>query len=123
MIGPVEMWIPAEPKLSRVVRLAASAVASMGGFDVALIDDVKLVVSEIVLALIEQGSGAEIHLSFVVDGLAFRVSGSTSTDDFDLAHSELNLCRSVLASLTVSHNISYEDGTAQIRAELCDLEA
>lgn len=123
MIGPVELRIPPDPKLSRVVRLAASALASMGGFDVALIDDVKLAVSEVVLALIERGSGNDVNLALTLDGLAFHVHGSTMTDTFVVAHPDLGLCRSVLSGITVSHEIVYADGAAQIRAELRDLEA
>ena len=123
MIGPIELRIPPDPKLSRVLRLAASALASMGGFDVELIDDVKLAVSEVVLALIECGSGNDVSVALSMDGVAFRVHGSTMTDTFVPTHPDLSLCRSVLAGLTVSHEIVYADGAAQIRAELRDLEA
>ena len=123
MIGPIELRFPADPKLSRVVRLAASALASMGGFDVGLIDDVKLAVSEVVLALIECGSGNDVNVVLSMDGVAFRVHGSTMTDTFVSTHPDLGLCRSVLSGITVSHEIVYADGAAQIRAELRDLEA
>ena len=123
MIGPIELRIPADPKLSRVVRLAASALASTGGFDVGLIDDVKLAVSEVVLALIESGSGNDVSVALSMEGVAFRIHGSTLTDTFVLTHPDLSLCRSVLSGITVSHEIVYANGAAQIRAELRDLEA
>lgn len=123
MIGPVQLHLPADPTLSRVVRLAASALASLGGFDVALIGDVKLAVSEVVLALIERGSGNDLNIVLRFDGLSFYVDGSTVTDSFALDHPDLALCRSVLSGITVSHEILYADGGAQIRAELRDLEA
>ena len=123
MIGPIELRIPADPKLSRVVRLAASALASTGGFDVGLIDDVKLAVSEVVLALIESGSGNDVSVALSMEGIAFRIHGSTLTDTFVLTHPDLSLCRSVLSGITVSHEIVYGNGAAQIRAELRDLEA
>ena len=122
MIGPIEIRIPADPTLSRPVRLAASALASMGGFDVELLDDVKLAISEIVLALIERGSGAGLTLSMTLDGVSFCVEGSTPVDTFDVSHADLDLCRSVLTGITVSHEIAYSNGRASIRAELRDLE-
>ena len=123
MTGPVRLQIPPDPALSRVVRLAAGALASIGGFDVALIDDVKLAVSEVVLALMERGSGSDVDLVLTLDGLSLLVHGSTVTDTFALEHPNLGLCRSVLSGVTVSHEIFYADGAAQIRAELRDLEA
>ena len=99
-LGPVDMRIPADSQLSRVVRLAASALASTGGFDVDLLDDAKLAVSETVLALCELGSGAPIDLRFeVVDGV-FRIDASTPTDRSDLEDPGLSLCRMVLAGVT-----------------------
>ena len=65
MIGPIELRLPPDSQLSRVARLAGSAMAALAGFDVGLIDDVKLAVSEVFLALIEHGSGDTVSLTIL----------------------------------------------------------
>ena len=83
----------------RVARLSASAVASIGGFDIDLIDDIKLAVSEALLALIELGSGGTISATFEIDGPTFNVTASSKTARTDLADADLDLCRTVLAGV------------------------
>ena len=55
--GPILLRFPAEPSLSRVLRLAAAGLASLGNFTVDHIEDIKIAVSEVLIALIEHGSG------------------------------------------------------------------
>ena len=123
MLGPIELRLPSDAQLSRVARLTASGLAAMSGFDVGLIDDVKLAVSEVLLVLIEHGSGNIVSLTLSVDGVAFTVRGSTTTESFDLHHPDIGLCRTVLGGIAVSHDIAYAGTTAEVWAVLRDLEA
>lgn len=123
MIGPVEIRLPADPQLSRVARLAASGLGAMAGFDVALIDDVKIAVSEVLLALVEQGALGPICLTLHVDGPAFTIRGTTDTPSFDLNAPDLALCRTVLSGIAASHDVIYADGTAEIWAVVRDLDS
>lgn len=123
LIGPIELRLPSDAQLSRVARLAASGFAAMVGFDVGLIDDVKLAVSEVLLVLVEHGSGNIISLTLSAEGVALTVRGSTNAASFDLNHPDIALCRTVLGGIAVSHDIAYAGKTAEIWAVLRDLEA
>jgi hypothetical protein len=114
--GPVDIRLPPDPTLSRVLRLAASGMASLAGFTVDEIEDIKVAVSEVLLALIEHGEGASIDMRFMIDGRCFDVHGRTVVDAFDDQHPDLVLCRTVLAGVCATHGIDLVDGSAQIWA-------
>ena len=115
-IGPVELRLPPDPTLSRVLRLAASGIAGMAGFTIDEIEDIKIAVSEVLLALIEHGAGKSIEIELMVEGQSFTVRGQTAVDTFDTEHPDLQLCRTVLASVCTRHGIELVDDQAQIWA-------
>jgi hypothetical protein len=129
-IGPVLVRLPADATLSRVLRLAASGIAAMAGFTVDETEDIKIAVSEVLLALIEHGAGEPIEVEFSVElasgsaadstprASAFLVQARTAIDDFDGDHPDLRLCRTVLAGVCAEHSIELVDGLAQIHAEI-----
>ncbi len=115
-IGPVDMRLPPDPTLSRVLRLAASGIAGMAGFTVDEIEDIKIAVSEVLLALIEHGGGKTIEIQFMVEDQSFSVRGQTAIETFDANHPDLILCRTVLAGVCTQHGIELVDDRAQIWA-------
>ena len=115
-IGPVDMRLPPDPTLSRVLRLAASGIAGMAGFTVDEIEDIKIAVSEVLLALIEHGGGKTIEIQFMVEDQSFGVRGQTAIEAFDANHPDLILCRTVLAGVCTQHGIELVDNRAQIWA-------
>ena len=115
-VGPVAIRLPPEPALSRVLRLAASGIAAMGGFTIDETEDIKIAVSEVLLALIEHGGGAPIEVQFSVEDGSFTVRGNTAVAEFDLDHPDLVLCRTVLAGVCHRHGIELVDGSVQIWA-------
>ena len=115
-IGPVELRLPPDPTLSRVLRLAASGIAGMAGFTVDEIEDIKIAVSEVLLALIEHGGGKTIEIRFMVEDQSFSVRGQTAIEAFDADHPDLILCRTVLAGVCTQHGIELVDDRAQIWA-------
>lgn len=117
-VGPVVLRLPPDPTLSRVLRLAASGIAGMAGFTVDEVEDIRIAVSEVLLALIEHGGGGQIEVQFAVEAQAFTVQGQTSTQSFDAEHPDLILCRTVLAGVCASHGIDLVDGHAQISASV-----
>jgi anti-sigma regulatory factor (Ser/Thr protein kinase) len=114
--GPVQMMVPAEPGLSRVVRLAASGLASLTGFTVDDIEDIKIAVSEVMVALVEHGSGSPIHLDFAARDNAFVVHGRTAVSAFDADDPDLELSRLVLDEVCSDHGTRYADGHAELWA-------
>lgn len=118
LAGPVEIRVPADPAMSRVLRLASSGVASLCGFSVDEIEEIKIAVSEVLIALIEHGAGHPVDVSFVVEPGSFTVLGATEVQEFDLDHPDLRLCRTVLAEVCTEHTIELIDEHARISAVL-----
>jgi hypothetical protein len=111
--GPLEVRMPADPDLVSAIRLTASAMAATGKCTIAEIDDVKLAISEVLLALIEHGSGRELSISMELADSTFAISGSTDTLTFDRSHPDLALCETVLAEVCRAHSIEL------VGSELC----
>jgi len=116
LIGPVKIQVPPDPSLSRVLRLAASGMASVAEFTVDEIEDIKVAVSEVLIALIEHGDGQSVEIEFAIEDQSFNVRGRTAVDDFDTGHSDLILCRTVLSEVCGSHGIEVVDNHAHIWA-------
>jgi hypothetical protein len=120
-VGPVIVRLPPDPALSRVLRLACSGIAAIGDFTVDEIDDIKIAVSEVLLALIEHGAGQLIEVEFAVEEDAFVVRAHTHIESFDTDHPDLALCRTVLAGVCSSHGIELIDDEAHIWAAVAHL--
>jgi anti-sigma regulatory factor (Ser/Thr protein kinase) len=114
--GPVEIRVPPDPSLSRVLRLAASGIASLTTFTVDEIEDIKVAVSEALLALVEHGGGKPVDIRLLCDDHRFIVEASTAVDEFDVDHVDLQMCRTVLQGVCTSHLIEATEGHARIRA-------
>jgi hypothetical protein len=115
-LGPVEIRVPADPSASRVLRLAASGVASLAGFTVDEIEDIKIAVSEVFIALVEHGAGEPIDLQFSGSEQSFDVRGRTAVKAFNTNHEDLALCRTVLAEVCADHRIDHVHNEVQIWA-------
>jgi hypothetical protein len=113
-IGPIRLEVPPLSSMSRLARLTGTGVASMAGFTIDEIDDINVIVSEVMVALVEHGAQSTITVSFEVVDECFTVRGSTDLVEFDLDHPDLVLCRTVLAAWSTNHGI---EGTAA-RAEI-----
>jgi anti-sigma regulatory factor (Ser/Thr protein kinase) len=98
-LGPIEIRVPPEPSLSRVLRLAASGVASLAGFTIDEIESIKIAVSEVLIALIEHGAGQPIDVQFSVTETSFDLTARTAVETFNIGHEDLVLCRTVLADV------------------------
>lgn len=117
-IGPVRVELPPLAAMSRVARLTATGVASMAGFNIDEIDDINVIVSEVMVALVEHGAHDTISVTFDVTNGCFTVRGATELEDFDLNHPDLALCRTVLAAVSSSHGIEHNGVRAEIWATL-----
>jgi hypothetical protein len=116
--GPVELRMPADPDLVSAIRLAASAMAATGKCTISEIDDVKLAVSEVLLALIEHGSGDRLAVSMQLADSTFAISGSTDTITFDRSHPDLALCETVLAEVCCAYAIDLVGSELRIVADV-----
>lgn len=114
--GPVLLRLPADPAMSRVLRLAASGLASLSGLTVDEIEDLKIAVSEVLVVLIEHGGGNPVDVTIEAVGKGFQIDASTEVDEFDPDDPDLGLCRTVLGGVCASHDIHVDAGRAHIRA-------
>jgi len=117
-IGPVRVELPPVSTMSRVARLTATGVASMAGFTIDEIDDINVIVSEVMVALVEHGAQDTIAVTFDVTSGRFTVRGATELADFDLDHPDLALCRTVLEAVSTDHGIERAGTRAEIWATL-----
>jgi len=83
---------------------------------IAEIDDVRLAVSEVLLALIEHGSGRDVSVSLTVVDSTFAIYGATETRTFNRDHPDLALCETVLAEVCTDHSIHLVGSELQITA-------
>lgn len=118
VVGPIRLELPPISTMSRVARLTATAIASMVGFSIDEIDDVNVVVSELMVALVEHGAHDTIVLIFDVTDGCFTVRAATEMADFNLNHPDLALCRTVLAAVSTSHGIEGDGERAEMWAKL-----
>jgi hypothetical protein len=117
--GPVRLCIPPDAALSRVLRMTVAAMASIGPFTLDEIDDVKIDMSEVLIALIEHGDQSDVEIALDLDGADFTIVGTTDGRQVDLSHPDLVLCRTVLDGVSAVHSISTSGGRLSIRAMLC----
>ena len=118
VVGPIDIRVPADPALSRVMRLAASGMASLAGFTIDDIEDVKIALSEVLIALIEHGEGHLINLCLDVEDGTFSIRGSTTATAFDIDDPDLALCRAVLDGVCRDHRIEVTDSGVTIHASV-----
>jgi len=113
----LELRIPPDPALIRVVRLATSGLASMLSFDLDGIEDLKIAVDEACSALIEVSDGSPIRLrlgQIVPWGL--WVEGTTSTSSQGRTDAErVALSERILDVIVDRHEFVVADGTARFR--------
>ncbi|MEO6156241.1 MAG: hypothetical protein ABIQ39_01275 [Ilumatobacteraceae bacterium] len=114
--GPVMLQVPSDARMGRVARLAASSLAAMARMTIDELEDVKIVVSEVLAALIEHGDGDDITIRFDVADHRLDVSGYTTAIEFAVDGAEIALSATVLAAIASEHSIGHREGQLLIRA-------
>ncbi len=114
--GPVVLQLPDDPAMVRVARLTASSLAAMTTMTVDDIDDVKIVVSEVLTALIQHGDGPDVTVKFEASVDRLAISGYTAASTFTADSVDLALSSTVLAALAENHAIQHSDGQLLIVA-------
>jgi serine/threonine-protein kinase RsbW len=114
--GTIELTIPSDPRLLRLVRLVASGLASTAGFNVDELDDLRIAVDEAVTALLEGGDGSAVPMRFEVDGEQVAMTGTTPASGSDpLDADRLEISTQILAAVCDEHDLRVEDGALYVR--------
>jgi len=112
----LQLSLPPDPRLLRVLRLVASGVASLGEFDLAAVEEVRVAVDELGSTLINASAGEPIEISFELTDGVLRVDGRTALSD----GSELEvdpLTDRILDVVATNHEWHTDDGVAHGRIE------
>lgn len=111
----LELVIPADPRMLRVLRLVASGVASLAAFDLESVEEVRVAVDELGSTLISASNGAPVSLTFSMTDTGLAVEGSTDLADhsFDLDP----LTHRMLDVVASEHTWSSTDGVGHGRVE------
>lgn len=112
----LEIVVPPDPRVLRVLRLVASGVASLGELDLDAVEEVRVAVDELGSTLIAASDGSPVSLTFDLSPDLLRVDGSTK-----LARSgELDvdpLTDRILDAVASSHEWRSAGGTGGCRIE------
>lgn len=73
----LEIVVPPDPRVLRVLRLVASGVASLGELDLDAVEEVRVAVDELGSTLIAASDGSPVSLTFELSPDLLSVDGST----------------------------------------------
>jgi hypothetical protein len=73
----LELVVPPDPQLLRIVRLVASGLASLANLDLDAVEEVRVAADEVVSTLIEASTGEPVHVRMTVTPELLRLEAST----------------------------------------------
>lgn len=113
----VTITVPADVRYFRSVRLAVGGLATMAGFDIEAIDDLRIGVDEICAALAETGNGDDIRIEVAADpGQLLRVEGTVQRGADLPDEDRFAFSRQILS--VVADAFGYEDEGGLVRCWL-----
>ncbi|HWJ62471.1 MAG TPA: hypothetical protein VNS19_10905 [Acidimicrobiales bacterium] len=113
----VTLTVPADVRYFRSVRLAIGGLATMVGFDIEAIDDLRIGVDEVCAALAEAGTGEDLRIEVLaVPGRVLRVEGTVPHGDEQPDQDRFAFSRQILSVVADSFGYEAEDG--QVRCWL-----
>ena len=114
--GPsLRLELDPDPRLLRVLRLVASGVASLGDFDLAAVEEVRVAVDELGATLIGASTGGSIELTFELNDGTLCVEGRTNVGGTDLEVDPLT--DRILDVVATRHEWGTTGGVARGRIE------
>ena len=113
--GPIELTLPADSRLLRLVRLVASGLASTAGFDVDQLEDLRIAVDEAVAALQEGGDGSRLALRFEIDDSSVTMAGQTPSNLTGLDAERLDISRQILDAVCDENELAPDGEAIRVR--------
>ncbi len=105
----VRLSLPASPDYVRIVRLAASGIATNLGFDVDELDDLRVAVGELANLTLEVCTAETLEVLFTIDGNVLRIEGSARAADGRVVELD-SLTRQILDAFLDTYAIEITDG-------------
>ncbi len=110
---PVVVSFPPDVRYVRVVRLTTSGLASMCGFDLDAIEDLKVAVDEVCSTLIELAGDREVTVSLqMTSPPGLLVQGRVQVGEGQLDEVRADLSHRILDVMADEHSFQIEDGVA-----------
>ena len=107
----VTLTVPADVRFFRSVRLAIGGLATMVGFDIEAIDDLRIGVDEVCAALAEAGNGEDLRIEILaVPGEVLRVEGSVAGGSDQPDEDRFAFSRQILSVVADSFGYEAADG-------------
>jgi len=107
----VTLTVPADVRYFRSIRLAIGGLATMVGFDIEAIDDLRIGVDEVCAALAEAGNGDDLRIEVLaLPGDRLRVEGTVASGDEDPDEDRFAFSRQILSVVADSFGYEADDG-------------
>jgi len=106
VLGPVTLTFPADSRMARVARLAATALGSVAGFTVDDNDDLRIAVDELIVMCIEGGDGAEVTMRFSIADRAVTVEAETAAARASSDPEQFMMSEQILGVVTDSYRVA-----------------
>lgn len=112
----LELVLPPDPDLLRIVRLVASGLASLADLDLDGVEEVRVCADELVSTLIEASNGQPVRVRLAVGDAALSLEASTPLAPGTELHVDPMVDR-VLEAVATTHEWRTVDGVAHGFAE------
>ncbi len=110
---PVVVSFPPDVRYVRVVRLTTSGLASMCGFDLDAIEDLKVAVDEVCSTLIELAGDRDVTVSLqMTTPPGLLVQGRVRVGEGQLDEVRADLSHRILDVMADEHSFQIDDGVA-----------
>ena len=107
----VTLTVPADVRYFRSVRLAIGGLATMVGFDIEAIDDLRIGVDEVCAALAEAGNGEDLRIEILaVPGEVLRVEGTVASGADEPDEDRFAFSRQILSVVADSFGYDTQEG-------------
>ena len=107
----LQLVLPADPQLLRIVRLVASGLASLSDLGVDAVEETRAAADELVSTLMEAGGGGAVTLTLSLEGDRLRLEASTPLPTGTTLEVD-SITDQILDQVATSHEWSQADGIA-----------
>jgi hypothetical protein len=110
----VTLVVPSDARFHRSVRLAVGGIATLVGFDIEAIEDLRIGVDELCGALGEAGNGDELSFEVVASiGSGIRIEGTTARGAGDNDATRFSFSRQILSVVADDHGLEVDEPTVR----------